>query len=156
MRTHPPPPQRHLILIALQLALFHPFLVSSFTPHFRSSTTTTSTTATPPFVLLSTPNGRADVDVVLGSEDANQFKNEEGLYEDDMDDDQLDRIKRRQEVQDLMEEKEELYREERKRKKWGKFANVSKEELAPLLQQEAKKMEKGKWKKERVKKECTG
>jgi hypothetical protein len=91
-----------------------------------------------------TPGGRADMDMVFGSEQGSTSKSDGGVYDEDMDDDQLDRLKRRETVQALLEEQELEFRADRKRQQWGKFANITnKEELEPLLQEELQKVEQG-------------
>ena len=89
------------------------------------------------------------MDIVFGSEQHQQSggksnKRDGGVYEEDMDDDQLDRLQRRQTVQDLLQEQEKILRADRKRQQWGRFANVTtKDELQPLLEQERQKIEQG-------------
>ena len=93
------------------------------------------------------PTGRADVDVVFGSQQVRSDGDKAtdwGLDEEDLDEDQLDRMKRNQVVQDLLQKQDEEFRKERKQRTWGKFANVTKkEDLDPLLEEERKKVEKG-------------
>lgn len=84
------------------------------------------------------------MDVVFGSEEGSTSKSDGGVYDEDMDDDQRARLKRRETVQSLLEEQEKVFRADRKRKQWGKFANITnKEELEPLLQEELQKVEQG-------------
>jgi hypothetical protein len=92
-----------------------------------------------------TPGGRADMDVVFGSEQHDSSsKTDGGVYDEDMDDDQRDRLKRRETVQALLQEQEKTFRADRKQKQWGKFANVTnKQELEPLILQELQKVEQG-------------
>ena len=96
-----------------------------------------------------TPDGRADMDISFGSEHKqagglNDEKTEYGLYEDDVDEDQLDRQRRRETVQALIREQDEEFREQRRKKQWGKFANITnKEDLEPLLAEERSKIDQG-------------
>ena len=89
------------------------------------------------------PNGRADLDILLGSE-GETSKNDQGLYEDDVDEDQMQRRERQQQIDKLLAKEERKARERRKKEKWGKFANItSKEDLEPMLKAEAEKIELG-------------
>lgn len=93
-----------------------------------------------------TPDGRADMDISFGSEwkpeEARPEKSEYGLYEDDVDEDQMDRQVRRETVQKLIREQDEEFRQQRKEKQWGKFANItSKQDLEPLLAEERDKID---------------
>ena len=145
MRNRQPSSTSSLLLLTVLPLTLVLQVTLSFAPPLTTTTTTTTTrsTQTPVPLFSSTPNGRADVEVVLGSE-SSSGRTEQGLYEDDVDEDQLERWKRQERVQALLQEGEEEYRQERKRKKWGKFANVTnKEDLVPLLQQEALKVEQG-------------
>lgn len=129
-----------MVALAVASALFL-VGVDAFVPSHYSTTSARSFSSSSPLFQVG-PHGRADFEVMLGSEEQKE-KNEEGLYEDDVDEDQMERIKRRETVQSLLDEQDRQYREERKQKKWGKFANVTnKQEIAPLLKAEAKKIKK--------------
>ncbi|CAB9497711.1 Transcription-repair-coupling factor [Seminavis robusta] len=123
-----------LSVVSVESFIF-PAVPSSGRQYMDTTTATITTTQ-----LASTPEGRPDMDVVFGSAQASKSAN--GLYEDDVDDDQLERMQRQAKVQALLEEQDVEFKAARKRKQWGKFANITnKEELEPLLQQERKKLE---------------
>jgi len=138
---------------------------SAFVPAFTTQTSTiqTSSKTTKVYSQLPSPGGRADIDIVFGSveehrerglskqsdddddeEDGNVKNDQYGLYEDDLDEDQRDRIERQEKIEKLLQQQESSLREERKQKQWGKFANVtSKEDLEAILKAEKEKIEQG-------------
>ena len=77
----------------------------------------------------SNPSGFADLDVSFGSSNATGVN--WGFEEDDDDDVDKDRVRRRQELDKLLEDQDNEFKEERRKKMWGEFANAtSKEEIA--------------------------
>ena len=162
--------QRSALVVVVVVAAASCYSTAAFTPSsmYPASplfTTTTATTAANQFQINEikqhllqpskttsstrlqqiTPDGRADMDIVFGSEyQTRPEKSEYGLYEDDVDEDQLDRQVRRETVQALIREQDEEFRQQRKKKQWGKFANVTtKKDLEPLLAEERQKIELG-------------
>jgi hypothetical protein len=72
-----------------------------------------------------------DVDIIFGS------ANETGVNWGDAENEDEARNQRAKEVNELLEKDNLEFKQARKLKKWGKFANITtKEELEPLLQQE--------------------
>jgi len=121
-----------------------PFLLA---PKTKTKQTTSHSSTTRIYQI--TPDGRADMDIVFGSEyesdqSSRPQKTEYGLYEDDVDEDQRDRQTRRETVEALMREQDEEFRQERKLRQWGKFANITnKKDLEPLLAEEQAKIDLG-------------
>lgn len=79
---------------------------------------------------------RSDIDVVFGSTDV----------EDDEDElaNKREQDARRQAISSLLQEQDEEFREERKKRKWGKYANAtSKQDIEALEEEERSEIAKG-------------
>jgi len=81
---------------------------------------------------------RFDMSVTFGSKDPDDF----GTEEDDFREEQASR---KEKIDNLLKEQDVAFKEERRRKKWGKFANAtSKEEIQAVEEEERGKIAEGK------------
>ena len=81
---------------------------------------------------------RYDMSVTFGSEDPDDF----GTEEDDF---RAEQASRKAKIDALLKQQDVDFKEERRRKKWGKFANAtSKEEIQALEEAERLQIAKGK------------
>jgi hypothetical protein len=83
---------------------------------------------------------RKDMKVTFGSgEDEEDIDTTEG-------DRQRDQRARKARIEELLEDQDQEFREERKRKVWGKFSNATtKEDIAKLEREEAEQIARGTW-----------
>jgi hypothetical protein len=72
---------------------------------------------------------RYDMSVTFGSGDADDFGTEEDEF-------RTDQAARKAIIQSLLRQQDEDFKEERRRKKWGKFANVTSQEDIQALEEE--------------------
>jgi hypothetical protein len=80
---------------------------------------------------------RYDMSVTFGSEDPDDF----GTEEDDF---RAEQASRKAKIDALLKQQDVDFKEERRRKKWGKFANAtSKEEIQALEEEERLQIAKG-------------
>eukprot|EP00538_Stauroneis_constricta_P012649 CAMPEP_0119564576 /NCGR_PEP_ID=MMETSP1352-20130426/27431_1 /TAXON_ID=265584 /ORGANISM="Stauroneis constricta, Strain CCMP1120" /LENGTH=1119 /DNA_ID=CAMNT_0007613347 /DNA_START=116 /DNA_END=3475 /DNA_ORIENTATION=+ len=80
----------------------------------------------PHFHLMAQHPHRTDVDVQFGTADTSGTS--WGYEEDDMDDADIERIRRKERVNELLAEHEEEIKEERRKKKWGEFSDAKTKE----------------------------
>jgi hypothetical protein len=118
------------------LLMAHP--IACFVPFSSSKSTITTSFSSQLFALGYDPM-RKDMKVTFGSgEDEEDIDSVEG-------DRQRDQRERKEKIATLLEDQDQEFRNERKRKVWGKFSNATtREDIEILEREEAEQIAKGK------------
>jgi hypothetical protein len=121
----------------LLLASLHRTVVS-FAPQQQSQKSIVSFSLSSKLFALGYDPMRKDMKVTFGSgEDDEDIDTTEG-------DRQRDQRDRKARIEELLEDQDKEFREERKRKVWGKFSNATtKEDIAKLEREEAEQIARG-------------